>query len=296
MYILLNILIFLIILFLYIHINFHLTTSNYLEIYEIKFLSKENFEELCNLKQPLLIKDLIFNNDNTIDDFYIDNIVKNYGNFDINLYNKENKKIPIYLELNKATNIFNNDNSGNYFSEHNNNFLLESSLAKKLSNIDKILRPYGLININYDIIIGSVNSYNNFKYTLNTRNFLYLLDGEVEITLTLPNNKKYLHIEKDSLNNEFYSNIDIYNIINNFLKDYNKIKFMKINLKKGELLYIPSYWFYSIKFLVCDSIILNFKYDTYMNTLSILPEIIQSYLQNNNIKNNFLKHYNSIII
>ena len=71
---------------------------------------------------------------------------------------------------------------------------------------------------------------------------------------------------------------------------------MKINLKKGELLYIPSYWFYSIKFLVSNSIILNFKYDTYMNTLSILPEIIQSYLQNNNIKNNFLKHYNSIII
>ena len=106
MYILLNILIFLIILFLYIHINFHLTTSNYLEIYEIKFLSKENFEELCNLKQPLLIKDLIFDNDNTIDDFYIDNIVNNYGNFDINLYNKENNKIPIYLELNKATNIW----------------------------------------------------------------------------------------------------------------------------------------------------------------------------------------------
>ena len=296
MYILLNILILLIILFLYIHINFYLTTSNYLEIYEIEFISKDNFEELCNLKQPLLIKNFLFNEDNLTHSFAINNIINNYGNFDIKLFNKENNNIPIYIEFNKANTIFKNDNSGNYFSEHNNEFLLESSLVKVLSNIDNILRPYGVVNTYYDIIFGSINSYNNFKHTLDARNFLYVLDGQIEITLTIPNNKKYLHIEKDSLNNEFFSKIDIYNVTNDFLKDYNKIKFMKVNLKKGDLLYIPKYWFYSIKFLVSDSVILNFKYNTYMSFLSILPEITQSYLQNNNIKNNFLKHYNSIIV
>ena len=173
---------------------------------------------------------------------------------------------------------------------------MESSLVKVLSNIDNILRPYGVANTYYDIIFGSINSYNVFKHTLNARNFLYVLDGDIEITLTIPNNKKYLHIEKDTLNNEFYSKIDIYNVTNDFLKDYNKIKFMKVNLKKGDLLYIPKYWFYSIKFLISDSVILNFKYNTYMSFLSILPEITQCYLQNNNIKNNFLKHYNSIIV
>jgi len=295
MYILLNILILLIILFLYIHINFYLTTSNYLEIYEIEFISKENFEELCNLKQPLLIKNFIFNENNLIDSFNINNIIDNYGNFDIKLFNKENTSIPILIDFNKANTIFINDNSSNYFSEYNNDFLTESSLVKVLSNIDNILRPYGVVNTYYDIIFGSKSCYNVFKHTLNARNFLYVLDGEIEITLTIPNNKKYLHIEKDSLNNEFYSKIDIYNVTNDFLKDYNKIKFMKVKISKGDLLYIPSYWFYCIKFLVSDSVILNFKYDTYMSALSIVPELIQSYLQNNNIKNNFLKHYNTII-
>tara|TARA_B100000035_G_C21033182_1_gene569471 strand:+ start:1267 stop:2088 length:822 start_codon:yes stop_codon:yes gene_type:complete len=272
-----------------------LTTSNYLEIYEIEFISKENFEELCNLKQPLLIKNFIFNENNLIDSFNINNIISNYGNFDIKLFNKENSSIPLLVDFNKANSIFINDNSSNYFSEYNNDFLTESSLVKVLSNIDNILRPYFVVNTYYDIIFGSKSCYNVFKHTLNARNFLYVLDGEIEITLTIPNNKKYLHIEKDSLNNEFYSKIDIYNVTNDFLKDYNKIKFMKVKISKGDLLYIPSYWFYCIKFLVSDSVILNFKYDTYMSALSIVPELIQSYLQNNNIKNNFLKHYNTII-
>ena len=172
MYILLNILILLIILFLYIHINFYLTTSNYLEIYEIEFISKDNFEELCNLKQPLLIKNFLFNEDNLTHSFAINNIINNYGNFDIKLFNKENNNIPIYIEFNKANTIFKNDNSSNYFSEHNNEFLLESSLVKVLSNIDNILRPYGVVNTYYDIIFGSINSYNVFKHTLNARNYL----------------------------------------------------------------------------------------------------------------------------
>ena len=163
MYILLNILILLIILFLYIHINYYLTTSNYLEIYEIDFKSKEKFEELCNLKQPLLIKNFIFNEDELLENFKLENIVSNYGNFDIKLYNKENNSIPIFLDFLKASTVFKNDNSSNYISENNNDFLIESSLIKNLQNIDILLRPYGISKINYDIIMGSANSYTNFN-------------------------------------------------------------------------------------------------------------------------------------
>ena len=54
MYILINFLIFVITLFLYIHIYFHIKCSNYLEIYEIENISKQNIEEIYNLKQPFL--------------------------------------------------------------------------------------------------------------------------------------------------------------------------------------------------------------------------------------------------
>ena len=52
-------LIFCIVLFLYIHVFFHLKTSNDLEIYDIEVPNKEKFEEICNLKQPTRFK---FNN------------------------------------------------------------------------------------------------------------------------------------------------------------------------------------------------------------------------------------------
>jgi hypothetical protein len=46
--------IFLFILTLYLHIIFNLKTSNNLEIYEINYTNKQQLENICNLKQPLI--------------------------------------------------------------------------------------------------------------------------------------------------------------------------------------------------------------------------------------------------
>ena len=48
-------LIFCIVLFLYIHIYFQLKTSDDLEIYEIEQASKDKVEEICDLRQPVLL-------------------------------------------------------------------------------------------------------------------------------------------------------------------------------------------------------------------------------------------------
>ena len=58
MYILINLFVFCLILFLYIHIYFHIKTSNYLEIYEVESPSKEKLEELCDLKQPTICNNM----------------------------------------------------------------------------------------------------------------------------------------------------------------------------------------------------------------------------------------------
>ena len=42
--------VFCIILFFYLHINFYLKTSNDYEIYELDNISKTKLEELCNLR------------------------------------------------------------------------------------------------------------------------------------------------------------------------------------------------------------------------------------------------------
>jgi hypothetical protein len=100
---------------------------------------------------------------------------------------------------------------------------------------------------------------------------------------------KYLHVEKDYEYFEFKSNINPWNVQDKFKIDYNKVKPLEVTLTKNNIIYIPPYWFYSIKIESEDSIILNFKYNTYMSTLSILNELFIKYLQNNNIKHNLFK-------
>jgi hypothetical protein len=62
---LITIFIFCIVLFLYLHIQYHLKTSSDLEIYTIEQPSKDKLEEICDLRQPVLI------------DYRIDNIIDN---------------------------------------------------------------------------------------------------------------------------------------------------------------------------------------------------------------------------
>ena len=53
--IIIGLFVFCVILFFYLHIQFHLKTSDDLEIYEVDQASKEKIEEICDLRQPVLI-------------------------------------------------------------------------------------------------------------------------------------------------------------------------------------------------------------------------------------------------
>ena len=90
--IIVSIFMFCLILFFYLHIQFHLKTSNELEIYEIDQASKDRIEEICDLRQPVLLDfpDLedgfkIINTTNK--KFLLDN----YPVFEVKI---RNKKIP----------------------------------------------------------------------------------------------------------------------------------------------------------------------------------------------------------
>jgi hypothetical protein len=64
---------------------------------------------------------------------------------------------------------------------------------------------------------------------------------------------------------------------------------MDITLDSGKLLFIPAYWWYSLKFEDKDSLVLNFRYRTYMNIAAILPNLFISFLQKQNIKHDIIE-------
>ena len=127
--------IFLVVLFLYLHIYYHVQTSNEMDIYEIgDDITKDKFEDLCKLKQPILIHT---ENENLV------NIMRNGKNVektDVNIRNMSEKgeKNELYLPLNseQARTLFEKDVSGQYISMNNSEFIEETKIANILKSND----------------------------------------------------------------------------------------------------------------------------------------------------------------
>ena len=116
-------------------------------------------------------------------------------------------------------------------------------------------------------------------------------DGSVKIRFAPPISEKYLDPEIDYETLVVSSPINVWlnengtndNGTNENEKKLQNIKFIDITVPKGKMIHIPPYWWYSIQFLE-DASIVSFKYRTYMNILTILPQIFLQILQLQNIK------------
>jgi len=299
-----SIFIFCLVLFVYLHIHFHFKTSNDLEIYEIDNVSKEKFEELCDIRQPIIFP---FENKKIINSTCYDYIYNNYNSFDIQIresaFNKqsENNKnklkdttiesdVDVYvpLSLNLANKLFVEDDTETYYSANNTDFLKETGVIKSFQYNDEFLRPYMLCNSKYDVMTGSNNTVTPFKYELNYRNFFLVTQGTIEVKMTPPKSTKYLYPVKDYELFEFKSPVNPWNVSPEYKVDFDKIKCLEFTVTQGKALYIPAYWWYSIKFHKNTSISC-FKYKTYMNCLSIIQDLSLHGLQLQNIKRNTVK-------
>lgn len=290
MQIIINIIIFFITLFIYIHVNFQLATNNDLEILESDEINKEKLEEICNLKKPLLFK---YSIDEIHNNLTIDNMIYNYSNFDVNIrktdeYNSDDTTM-LPLKIKDCIELFKKDNSNNYISEYNQDFLEETTIVKNINSNDLFLRPYLCSECKHDIIFGSENSYSTLRYELNCRNYLYIIDGEIELMLTVPNSEKYLDIIKDYELFEFRTSVNPFKNEND--PKLEKVKFLNLKLKKGDIIFIPLKWLYTFRIIKSNTVVCMSRYKVVMNTLAILPELFYKFIYNQNIK---LKFINSI--
>jgi hypothetical protein len=281
-----------IILFFYLHIQFHFKVSNDLEIYEVDNVSKERIEEICDLRQPVILEDNEMGYLSDIINYInIDFLTQNYRIFEIKIKNvketnDDSNCVPLPLHV--ATKLFKDDKESKYFSEGNNDFLSETGAIKHISYNDAYFRPSLVSNCYYDVMFGSTNVETPLRYDLNYRNYYMVTKGSVQIKLTPPKSSKYLYPINDYENFEFKSMIDVWNPQQKYRADYDKIRFLEITLVPGKILYIPAYWWYSFKFGE-DTSIVCCKYRTYMNNIAISNHIFMYALQNQNIDRKIVK-------
>ena len=145
-------------------------------------------------------------------------------------------------------------------------------------------------NCNYDILLSSEHCVTPFQYKLNYRNYFLVTEGSIQVKLAPPKSSRYLYPCKDYENFEFRSPINPWQVQPKYSADFDKIKCLEITLEAGKTLFIPAYWWYSIKFAKNTSVSC-FYYKTYMNNIAILPHIAMHVLQLNNVKRDVVKKY-----
>ena len=278
--------IFFIILFMYLHIQFHLKSSSDLELFEIYETTKESMEEICDIRQPT-----VFNNlddalvNYVISKINIDALNDKYPQFNVQIremasQNNEYASVPLNTALELMNASSRQNSSASFFSENNADFFLETSVLKNIS--DRVLRPYLTSRCDYDIMFGSNGCVTPLRYNVNYRNFFICTKGTIFIKLVPPKYSNQLDPIYDYDLFEFRSDANLWS------KHPSSVKSLEIALTPGKILFIPSYWWSSFQFGE-NSSVACFKYRTYVNMVAHLPHYFMCLLQRNNVHKKITK-------
>lgn len=285
MRVILNLLIFCLVLFIYLHVYYHIKTSNDLEVYEIEQPSKDKLEEICDLRQPVIFD---YPNERLLQSCKRNVIQDTYGAFDIKIRNvrkdiDDEEELYIPLTYTNALSAIKEDKEGKYVLENNNDFLEETGMIKTFRYNDAFIRPYMVSNCMYDLTSAYSNTKTPFRYDVNYRNYYLVTEGSAKIKLAPPKSSRYLYPQNDYENFEFRSPVNPWDVQQQYKPDFDKIKCLEVNLIEGQMIYIPAYWWYSIEYS-SETTICSFKYRTYMNVVAIMPKLIMRLLQSQNVK------------
>jgi len=239
-------------------------------VYDIQNPSKENLEEICDLRQPVIFQ---FNNEAFLETFTQKKMSELYNSFDVNVRTIDLEELGRPVELKKALNLIEEDVEEKIIIENNNEFLDDTGLTKHCKYNDTLLRPFMVSDCKYDFLTGSKGSSTPFRYDLNYRNYYLVTEGSVRIKIAPPKSTKYMYSVEDYDNFEFRTPIDCWNVQEKYAKEFNKVKCMDFTVNKGHIVYIPAYWWISIRFDSPKTTVCCFKYKTFMNVISIIPKL-----------------------
>lgn len=292
MNVIVSIFIFLVVVFLYIHITDQYKKSEDLEIYEMDFVSNEKLQDVCNVKQPVLFEYKSFASD-TFDKITIANLLKNGSQIEVNVKDTNDYwKTPetfdyITFPLQSSLKLMETDSRSHFITDSNSIFVEECGLNPIIHKFDQDLKPPFNVHTNYDILFGSKDTVTPLKYHTHTRYFLGISTGKIQIKMTPWRSTRYLHKISDYDNYEFRSPINVWSPQKEYISEMNKLKFLDFDVMEGHVLYIPPYWWYSIKYInASDTNITTCfacEYSTVVNILSNITDIGKYYLQQQNI-------------
>jgi hypothetical protein len=266
---LLSFFIFIVVLFLYIHIQEQYKKSEDLEVYEMDYVSNQHLQSVCDMKQPVLFEFIQPDIMNSINEYSSN--TEEVRVWDSTDYQKEGVITvdPILLTEKSFENLAKSDPKGKYFAKWDQDTEGDGDEYR----LDSFLCPPFCAHSSYSLWFGAGGSHIPLQYHMNDRVFLYVTRGRINVKMTPWRSKKYLDVIKDYENYEFYSKMDA------FQSTENKIKWLSFDVVEGYMLYIPSWWWYSIRFSSVDTRVAYLQYQTYGNLMAHVGDLVRYYFQ-----------------
>jgi hypothetical protein len=247
-----------------------------------------HLQTVCDVKQPVL-----FDYETVCPEFFENlHIV---GNDEIQVkevadYWRSDEPVEsVLLPLSSGLNLLTTDTRSQYISENNEAFLIQSGVAGNYSVNDEYLKPYFSCQTTCDVWFGSRKAATPLRYHIDARQFLCVFKGRIRIKMTPWKSRKYLYPIKDYENLEFRSPINCWNPQQKYLHEMDKVKFLEFDVAKGQVLYIPPYWWYSIQYIDSGTTVCSITYKTAVGCIANLPEYTYYLLQQQNTRTRVAK-------
>ena len=278
-----TLIIFIIVLFLYLHIIGQYKKSEDLEIYEMDYVSNANLQEVCNIKQPVLFEFKNVNSD-IFSDLDLENLQK-HETYDVKVKDTNDVSDYVMLKYGSFKGLIDTDEKAHFITEGNHEFIEDAGLYSEFAELNTYLKPNFTVETKYDIMMGSKEAATPLRYHKNERHFIIVSSGKIHLKMTPWKSRKYLHPIMDYDNYEFRSPIHAWDNTKNaeHMKDVDKLKYLEFDVMAGYILYIPPYWWYSIKYSSePDTLVLGATYNSVFNIMANAPDIARYYIQQQN--------------
>ena len=242
---LISLLIFVLVLFLYVHLMAHFKKTYDTTIFEMDYSGNPSqLHDVCALKQPMLfglpihVDDGAKNLAKLLHPSYLAQIgasfdIKLVDMDDYTLSSKAADPVRVPVRLSHALAMMNHDTDRpHYFSDHNEEFMEDTGVQRPIADaLDYHMRPVSALMTKHDLWLGSRGAYTPLRYHTHTRAFLMVHSGSVRVKMTSWKSNKYLRPISDYDAYEFRSPMDVWKPQSEFEADYSRVRFMDFTIQ-----------------------------------------------------------------
>lgn len=259
-----TIIIFILALLLYIHVQQEFKYFTDMEIYETKYIGKTHFLNESATKLPMIIHleeipsiDFNMMKQNATDDLEVRDVREIY---------KTKKSEPFPLSFSRTSILLDTDKQSAYYTSHNSHLFANDSFVDLTHKWDQLLKPFASFS-QYDALFGSKFTITPFYYHNATSLFLFIPPRSKEVKIRMC---PFSFHHKLHASNEGWSPIPPKTIAS-------KNGILDFFLYSGKVLFIPPYWFYSIEFFDSKTIVNKVKYTTPLNAFANLKSVFMKF-------------------